>query len=90
VSAPEAGFTSAVIERRYNQYLADNWGEVDIPRLCEVMWNAGARAAIESSREFSDIGPMMGRIEARLQRLERLWHSFAEHEVEDGSPLWRT
>jgi len=81
-------FTSPAIERRYDQFVADNWGEIDIPRLCEVMWNAGARAAIESSREFSDIGPKLARIEERVQMLEKLWRSFGETEA--ASAYWRT
>jgi hypothetical protein len=84
----EGGFTSTAIERRYDQFVADNWGEIDIPRLCEVMWNAGARAAIESSREFSGIGPTLAEIEGRLQRLEQLWRSFGETEA--ASAYWRT
>jgi len=84
----EGGFTSTAIERRYAQFLADNWGEIDIPRLCEVMWNAGARAAIESSREFSDIGPTLGRLESRVRKLEQLWRSFGESEA--GSAYWRS
>ena len=65
----DTGFTYPEIEKRYRQYMADMHGELDIPRLCEVMWFAGGRHALAASVEFADIVPMLRQIETKAARL---------------------
>ncbi len=60
------------VEKRYQQYMQDCHGELDIERLCSVMWNAGGRHAIMAMTQFGDILPMIGRIESRIVNLRSL------------------
>lgn len=71
----EGAFVQAEVEKRYQQYLADHHGEVDVPRLCEVMWNAGGRQAIFAMTSFGDILPLISRIESRIVGLRSLLDS---------------
>ncbi len=67
------GFTQPQVERRYIQYLEDNHGDLsDLPRLCEVMANFGARCAMENMVIFSDIMPQLSRIEKQIRYIRSM------------------
>ena len=70
--ASVSGFTRDEIEQRYERYAREHHGEIDIPGLCETMWNSGERRAIEAMTEFSDLLPQVGRIELRVRAIRRL------------------
>lgn len=73
------GFTQEAVRQRFNQYMADNHGDLtDIPRLCEVMYSAGGRAAIAASTEVSDLVPLLQKIERRTARLRAIFEGFGE------------
>jgi hypothetical protein len=68
----EPAFVRPQVERRYQQYLADEHGHVDLGLLCEVMWSAGGREAIQEMTRFGDILPLTARIHDRLLAVESL------------------
>ncbi len=73
MNAVESRFRQPEVERRFQQYMEDHGGDVtDLPRICEVFWNAGGRSAIAAMAEMSDILPLLGRIESRLVKLRSL------------------
>jgi hypothetical protein len=76
------------VERRYREFVQSSWGELDIPRLCEVMWNAGGRAALDASREFSDIGPTLSGIDQRVHRLLEMWRRMAADDEQQRAYEW--
>jgi hypothetical protein len=83
------GFMQPEVERRYAQYMADMHGDVsDLPRLCEVMWNAGGRHALMASREVADIVPLLGQLERRTARLRAIFESFADNAEVDLEALF--
>ena len=67
-----SGFTDPEVEARYRRFLQDNWGEIDIPRLCEVFANFGGRRAVEAMVVFSDLPPLVRRIEQSCARIRSL------------------
>lgn len=75
---PETGWVQPEVEKRYLQFLQDHHGEIDIPRLCNVMWNAGGRQAVYAMTQFADILPMIGRIESRVVSLRALLESMTQ------------
>jgi len=56
--AVPGGFTRPQVEARYERYVREHFGEIDIPSLCEVMWSSGGREMKDTMVEFSDILPM--------------------------------
>ena len=65
------GFTNPEVEARYRRFLEDNRGEIDIPRLSEVMWNASGRVTLKATVQMSDLLPELWRMEQSLNRIER-------------------
>jgi hypothetical protein len=82
------GFTMPEVEKRYRQFVEETWGELDIPRLCEVMVSFGGRLTLDASREFSDIGPMLQRVDERVHRLLELWQRMAADERDHRAYEW--
>ena len=76
------GFTRAEVQARYERYAREHHGEIDMPGLCETMWNAGERHAIQAMTEFSDILPRISHIEVRVHAIRRLLLSILS-EAED-------
>jgi hypothetical protein len=71
-----SSFVQPAVERRYKQFLEDNHGDIThIERLCEVMFNAGARHAITAMTQMSDVIPLINRVEGRIVQLRELIES---------------
>ena len=68
----ERSFSRPEIQQRYELYARTHHGEIDIVNLCETMFNAGERNAIQAMTEFSDILPRVSRIEERIAAIHRL------------------
>lgn len=81
VKAVVNAFTSPEAEKRYILYLQDHAGEIDIPRLAQVMFNAGGRNAIFSMSQLADILPMINRIEGRIVQLRSLLESLTQDDA---------
>lgn len=64
-------------ETAYKQYLTSNFGDLSNTReLAQVLFNAGARTAIQASVEFNDLAPRLERYEQRVHALRELFESF--------------
>lgn len=80
-TVPETGWVQPEVEKRYLQYMQDHHGEIDIPRLCTTMWNAGGRHMVFTMTQFADVLPMMGRIEGRIVSLRALIESVTQEDA---------
>lgn len=50
----------------YEKFMRDHHGEIELPLLCETMWNAGAQQAVRAMMSFSDVPDLLGRLEDRM------------------------
>ncbi len=74
------GWTLPYVQQRYEQFAKEHHGEIDIARLCEVMYCAGGRSAVQAMTEVSDISSWLARIESRVARLHQLLEDFSSDE----------
>jgi hypothetical protein len=82
------GFTRAQVAARYEQYVREHFGELDIPSLCEVMWSAGGREMKDTMVEFSDMLPMLRDFEKRCARLEAVLRGVLELGHDERAYAW--
>lgn len=82
------GFTRPQVEARYEQYVREHFGEIDIPSLCEVMWSAGGREMKDALVEFSNMLPMLRDFEKRCARLETVLRGVLELGHDERAYTW--
>lgn len=83
-----SGFTRPQVEARYEQYVRDHFGDIDIPSLCEVMWSAGGREMKDTLVEFSDILPMLRDMKRRFTHLETVMQGVLDLGHEERAYEW--
>lgn len=77
VPVVEAYPMAPAAEAAYKQYLTSNFGDLSNTReLAQVLFNAGARTAIQASVEFNDIEGRLSRLEQRTHALGQLFEGF--------------
>jgi hypothetical protein len=76
----QSSFSRPEVQERYERYVRETHGEIDVPRLAETMFNAGERHAIRVMVEFGDILPRISRIEERVMAVHRLLVAIRESE----------
>jgi hypothetical protein len=86
--AVPGGFTRAQVGARYEQYVREHFGELDIPSLCEVMWSSGGREMKDALVEFSDMLPMLRDFEKRCARLEAVLRGVLELGHDERAYAW--
>ena len=84
-----SGWTNPVVQARYEAYLRDHYGELDIPNLCETIAQWSSNRTVEALVTFSDIGPQLGRLEMRLNAMHRLVDSLCAMRAEERDEEWR-
>ncbi len=86
--AVPGGFTRAQVAARYEQYVREHFGEINIPSLCEVMWSAGGREMKDALVEFSDMLPMLRDFEKRCARLEAVLRGVLDLGHDERAYTW--
>jgi hypothetical protein len=88
MTTDETGWTKEAVRRRYERYMQDHHGELDVANLCETMANWGANRMFQSMVTFSDIGPQLGRLEHRLAEMRAVVESMSELDESEATPDW--
>jgi hypothetical protein len=63
------------VDKRYKRYVLEHHGEIDTLHLCEVMFNAGERNAIERMVRFTEVPVLLREAQRQLRDLTALVRS---------------
>jgi hypothetical protein len=54
------------VQKLYDRWIADHYGEIDMELLCTSMYNAGARNTVTAMVAFGDLSNQLNRMETRV------------------------
>ena len=89
MTAEVSGWTNPVVHARFDAYIREHPGDLDLANLCETIAQWASNRTVEALVTFSDIGPQLGRLEMRLGAMYRLVETLSATREQARDQEWR-